>query len=509
MATESLSILISAVDKASSVLKGVGQTARAEMKGVTDAAAGSATGWTKASAAVEQHATSIRAAGVATTAFGALTVGVLAKCVQAAGESQVASAKLASAIQATGQAIDQAKLERYASQLQKITPFADDATVEMMAMLTSFNLTEKQIIALTPRVQNIAALMGIDLHSAAVAVGKAIATGNVAALQRFGIVIDEATKKSGDFDAMLRAIDRNTGPAAEKLGKTLPGAAAIAANQLDDLQETIGLALAPALTSLVTAAVPVVGVFKSIAESPVGPVIIGATIAVGGLATILGPFITLLPSLVAGWNLLTGAQLRNAEAANIAAAANARAATAAGAGGAAALGGGAATAAGGALGTAGAVATGAAGRGLLGRAGGVIGRVARSRPRAGLDFRFRNLHGARFGAVPDSMAATGYDAAMVAGDAISRAKDTTGEAIAEAIAATKDYPGVTGVMYQRGAFKEQLTEVKGRMKGGTSAATPAAGTPPPTNGKGWKLHKDKNGNLAYVSPDGKQAEEVK
>jgi branched-chain amino acid transport system substrate-binding protein len=52
----------------------------------------------------------------------------------------------------------------------------------------------------------------------------------------------------------------------------------------------------------------------------------------------------------------------------------------------------------------------------------------------------------RWGAVPDSMAATGYDAAMVAGDAISRAKDGTGEAIAEAIAATKDYPGVTGVI---------------------------------------------------------------
>ncbi len=52
----------------------------------------------------------------------------------------------------------------------------------------------------------------------------------------------------------------------------------------------------------------------------------------------------------------------------------------------------------------------------------------------------------RFGAVPDSMAATGYDAAMVAGDAVSRAKDTTGQAIADAIAATKDFPGVTGVI---------------------------------------------------------------
>jgi branched-chain amino acid transport system substrate-binding protein len=53
---------------------------------------------------------------------------------------------------------------------------------------------------------------------------------------------------------------------------------------------------------------------------------------------------------------------------------------------------------------------------------------------------------ARFGAVPDSMAATGYDAAMVAADAIGRAKDVSGESIAQAIAATKDFPGVTGVI---------------------------------------------------------------
>ena len=52
----------------------------------------------------------------------------------------------------------------------------------------------------------------------------------------------------------------------------------------------------------------------------------------------------------------------------------------------------------------------------------------------------------KFGAVPDSMAATGYDAAMVAADAIGRAKDATGEAIAQAIADTKGFAGVTGVI---------------------------------------------------------------
>jgi branched-chain amino acid transport system substrate-binding protein len=59
---------------------------------------------------------------------------------------------------------------------------------------------------------------------------------------------------------------------------------------------------------------------------------------------------------------------------------------------------------------------------------------------------FIKRYKARFGAVPDSMAATAYDAAMVAADAITRAKAAGGESIAEAIAATKDFPGVTGVI---------------------------------------------------------------
>ncbi len=52
----------------------------------------------------------------------------------------------------------------------------------------------------------------------------------------------------------------------------------------------------------------------------------------------------------------------------------------------------------------------------------------------------------RFGAVPDGLAAQGYDAAMVGFDAMSRAQGTDGAALRDAIAATKGYPGVTGVI---------------------------------------------------------------
>lgn len=52
----------------------------------------------------------------------------------------------------------------------------------------------------------------------------------------------------------------------------------------------------------------------------------------------------------------------------------------------------------------------------------------------------------RYGAVPDSFAASGYDAARVAADAVGRAKDLSGDAIREALAATKGFPGVTGTI---------------------------------------------------------------
>jgi branched-chain amino acid transport system substrate-binding protein len=51
-----------------------------------------------------------------------------------------------------------------------------------------------------------------------------------------------------------------------------------------------------------------------------------------------------------------------------------------------------------------------------------------------------------YGQVPDALAALGYDAALVAIDAISRAKEITGPAIRDAIEETKDFPGVAGVI---------------------------------------------------------------
>lgn len=52
----------------------------------------------------------------------------------------------------------------------------------------------------------------------------------------------------------------------------------------------------------------------------------------------------------------------------------------------------------------------------------------------------------RFGATPDAFAALGYDSGKILADAIRRAGSTEGPALRDAIAATKDFEGITGVI---------------------------------------------------------------
>ncbi len=52
----------------------------------------------------------------------------------------------------------------------------------------------------------------------------------------------------------------------------------------------------------------------------------------------------------------------------------------------------------------------------------------------------------RYKIKPDALAALGYDAMRVLADAIKRAGTTNGQKLRDAIAATKDFPGVTGVI---------------------------------------------------------------
>jgi branched-chain amino acid transport system substrate-binding protein len=73
---------------------------------------------------------------------------------------------------------------------------------------------------------------------------------------------------------------------------------------------------------------------------------------------------------------------------------------------------------------------------------------------------FVKQYQARFdGETPDAMAALGYDSAMILADAIKRAGSTDGAKIRAALAATRDFPGITGrttIDAQRNATKSAV-----------------------------------------------------
>ncbi len=70
--------------------------------------------------------------------------------------------------------------------------------------------------------------------------------------------------------------------------------------------------------------------------------------------------------------------------------------------------------------------------------------------------KFVNDYKSRFGSVPDALAATAYDAAHIMFDAIKRSKSLNGQDIRDALAATNEFPGVTGQV----TFNENRDAVK-------------------------------------------------
>jgi branched-chain amino acid transport system substrate-binding protein len=72
----------------------------------------------------------------------------------------------------------------------------------------------------------------------------------------------------------------------------------------------------------------------------------------------------------------------------------------------------------------------------------------------------------RYNITPDALAALGYDAMRVLADAIKRAGTTEGAKLRDAIAATKDFPGVTGVISINGDRNAVKPAVVLKLQGG-------------------------------------------
>jgi branched-chain amino acid transport system substrate-binding protein len=110
--------------------------------------------------------------------------------------------------------------------------------------------------------------------------------------------------------------------------------------------------------------------------------------------------------------------------------------------------------------------------------------------------KFVSDYKARYNILPDALAALGYDSMRVLADAITRAGSTDGAKLRDAIAATKNFAGITGVIsidkdrnsvksavvlkLQDGKFVYDTTIYpEGMTPPASSAASPAAGAASP------------------------------
>jgi hypothetical protein len=229
---------------------------------------------------------SLTQVGAVMIGVGAVLVGGAYKAAQAFEAEQMAHLRLQNTIDKMPMLVGantKAFLEQ-ASALQKVTKYGDDTTVSAQAMLGTFNMTQDQILELTPLVQDYASKFGTDLVDASKQVGKAVA-GQIGALKKNGVTIDETAYKTDRFAAVTQALRQQAGGFAEVEGKTFSGQLTIMKNNLGDLAEVVGGGAVGAFNSMI-------GPVKSVSEvlqgmPPAIGNVVGGFAAFGGVGLIV------------------------------------------------------------------------------------------------------------------------------------------------------------------------------------------------------------------------------
>ena len=183
-------------------------------------------------------------------------IGFAKASIKAYNESALAAAKLESVLRSTGGAagVSAKELTSYASDLQKITRFEDDATINAMALLATFKSIKGDVFKQTiASAQDLATVLGTDLNSAVMQLGKALEAPEIGLnmLRRSGIsfstqqieaiksLVAEGKKHEAQL-IMLTKVQSQFGGAAKTAADTAAGAWVQLKNSFGDLMETIG-----------------------------------------------------------------------------------------------------------------------------------------------------------------------------------------------------------------------------------------------------------------------------
>jgi hypothetical protein len=232
------------------------------------------------------------AAGAAAAAYAGV---LLVDGVKSAIEDEAAQAKLATTLgNVTGATKDQiAAVEDYITQTALANGITDDVLRPSLDPKDVQKAQELQTLAL-----DIAAGTGKDLKTVSEALGKAY-DGNLGALRKLGVGIDDSIIKSKNFDAAAAALSKTFEGQASKQAETFQGKMARLTVAFDEAKETVGSyvldALTPLISNFVDKGIPAIQDFASNLGKTLGP-------AFGEIFKVIKE--DLLPILVNWWKFL-------------------------------------------------------------------------------------------------------------------------------------------------------------------------------------------------------------
>jgi hypothetical protein len=184
-------------------------------------------------------------------AAGAMAVKIGVDAVQAAAQDEQSQKNLATALKNTTKATDSqiTSVETYISKAQLSKGVSDNELRPAFANLAraTGDLTKSQdLLNLS---MDISSATGKSVESVSLSLGKAY-NGNIGALTKLGIPLDEATKKSGDFKLVQTELVALFGGSALANTQTYAGQLAILKERFGELQEDLGAKLIPVLKTV-------------------------------------------------------------------------------------------------------------------------------------------------------------------------------------------------------------------------------------------------------------------
>jgi hypothetical protein len=236
-------------------------------------------------------------AGAAAAAYAGT---LLVDGVKSAIEDEAAQAKLATTLEnVTGATNAQIKAtEDYITQTALANGITDDVLRPSLDRLVRSTKDVTKAQELQQLALDISAGTGKDLAAVSEALGKAY-DGNLGALKRLGVGIDDSIIKSKDFDAAAAALSRTFEGQASKQAETFQGKMARLTVAFDEAKETVGSyvldALTPLISNFVDKGIPAIQDFADNLGKTLGP-------AFGEIFNVIKK--DLLPILVSWWKFL-------------------------------------------------------------------------------------------------------------------------------------------------------------------------------------------------------------